>query len=343
MIEKQKNLDTLKHEKVDLEQTLEKEQEALVNRLWKKMDKLEKEKLYLQQQLGQPLSLPPSPIPDHFTRPNNNLSGPLGSIMGPIPGSLPANIGLGSGPMNMGPLPPGPMPMMGSNLPGGVLNPPTGAFVQPNNSRNLSFAGNGSDSDRSLSNHPVNISKEREGRERERNQENHSGSYPKNNLRSLSSSSSQVNERVSGRERERDRDMGSNNQLNQSSISQEDREISNTNAIHGLASALANYHISPMQATVMGVSQAYNHLQQQTLQTQQAALVSAHANNNLRVDCIKRKRPFFILCAQELVPKGFLDPNFSGIWLRVEIMKILGLSGIMGFIHFVEKIFLGGR
>ena len=36
----------------------------------------------------------------------------------------------------------------------------------------------------------------------------------------------------------------------------------------------------------------------------------------LRVDCIKRKRPFFILCAQELVPKGFLDPNFSGIWLK---------------------------
>ena len=36
----------------------------------------------------------------------------------------------------------------------------------------------------------------------------------------------------------------------------------------------------------------------------------------LRVDCIKRIRPFFILCAEELVPKGFLDPNFSGIWLK---------------------------
>ena len=34
--------------KVELENTLEKEQEGLVNRLWKKMDKLETEKRLLQ-------------------------------------------------------------------------------------------------------------------------------------------------------------------------------------------------------------------------------------------------------------------------------------------------------
>lgn len=34
----------LRHEKIDLENTLEQEQEALVNRLWKRMDKLEAEK-----------------------------------------------------------------------------------------------------------------------------------------------------------------------------------------------------------------------------------------------------------------------------------------------------------
>lgn len=84
MADKQKNLETLKHEKVDLEQTLEKEQEALVNRLWKKMDKLEKEKRYLQNQLGQPISLPPSPIPDQYGRclPNTMGMPPLGSSTG---------------------------------------------------------------------------------------------------------------------------------------------------------------------------------------------------------------------------------------------------------------------
>ena len=34
----------LRREKVELENTLEQEQEALVNRLWKRMDRLEAEK-----------------------------------------------------------------------------------------------------------------------------------------------------------------------------------------------------------------------------------------------------------------------------------------------------------
>ncbi|EEC04777.1 conserved hypothetical protein [Ixodes scapularis] len=46
---------------VELESTLEQEQEALVNRLWKRMDKLEAEKRLLQERLEQPPSAPPSP------------------------------------------------------------------------------------------------------------------------------------------------------------------------------------------------------------------------------------------------------------------------------------------
>ena len=38
----------LRKEKVDLENALEQEQESLVNRLWKKMEKLEKEKRYFK-------------------------------------------------------------------------------------------------------------------------------------------------------------------------------------------------------------------------------------------------------------------------------------------------------
>lgn len=38
----------LRREKIDLENTLEQEQEALVNRLWKRMDKLEAEKRLVQ-------------------------------------------------------------------------------------------------------------------------------------------------------------------------------------------------------------------------------------------------------------------------------------------------------
>merc|ERR1711923_482702 len=58
---KQSNLETLRREKVQLENTLEQEQEALVNRLWKRMDKLESEKRGLQVKLNQPISEPPSP------------------------------------------------------------------------------------------------------------------------------------------------------------------------------------------------------------------------------------------------------------------------------------------
>jgi hypothetical protein len=38
----------LKREKIELENTLEKEQESLVNRLWKRMEKLETDKKLLQ-------------------------------------------------------------------------------------------------------------------------------------------------------------------------------------------------------------------------------------------------------------------------------------------------------
>jgi len=41
---KQHSLDSLRREKVELENTLEQEQEALVNKLWKRMDELECEK-----------------------------------------------------------------------------------------------------------------------------------------------------------------------------------------------------------------------------------------------------------------------------------------------------------
>ncbi len=44
---KQSSLDNLRREKVELENTLEQEQEALVNKLWKRMDQLETEKRYL--------------------------------------------------------------------------------------------------------------------------------------------------------------------------------------------------------------------------------------------------------------------------------------------------------
>ena len=64
MAQKQHTLETLRKEKVDLEQTLEQEQEALVNRLWKRMDKLEREKRTLQEKLNQPISIPPSPPPE---------------------------------------------------------------------------------------------------------------------------------------------------------------------------------------------------------------------------------------------------------------------------------------
>jgi len=44
----------LKREKIELENTLEKEQESLVNRLWKRMEKLETDKKLLQLKIQQP-------------------------------------------------------------------------------------------------------------------------------------------------------------------------------------------------------------------------------------------------------------------------------------------------
>ena len=43
-VEMFQTLDQLRREKVELENTLEQEQESLVNRLWKRMEKLEHEK-----------------------------------------------------------------------------------------------------------------------------------------------------------------------------------------------------------------------------------------------------------------------------------------------------------
>ncbi|VDQ12627.1 unnamed protein product [Trichobilharzia regenti] len=48
MNQKQDCLDRLRREKIELENALEQEQEALVNRLWKKMEKLESEKRILR-------------------------------------------------------------------------------------------------------------------------------------------------------------------------------------------------------------------------------------------------------------------------------------------------------
>ncbi|MBV99335.1 Coiled-coil domain-containing protein 6, partial [Eschrichtius robustus] len=59
-ISKQLTLEQLRREKIDLENTLEQEQEALVNRFWKRME-LEAEKRILQEKLDQPVSAPPLP------------------------------------------------------------------------------------------------------------------------------------------------------------------------------------------------------------------------------------------------------------------------------------------
>lgn len=50
-VRKQTNLEQLRREKIELENTLEQEQEALVNKLWKKLDKLENEKRDLRDKL----------------------------------------------------------------------------------------------------------------------------------------------------------------------------------------------------------------------------------------------------------------------------------------------------
>lgn len=60
-LSKQSNLEQLRREMVELENTLEQEQEALVNKLWKRMDKLETEKRSLQKKLDQPVSDPTTP------------------------------------------------------------------------------------------------------------------------------------------------------------------------------------------------------------------------------------------------------------------------------------------
>jgi len=54
---KQSNLETLRREKIELENTLEQEQEALVNKLWKRMDKLETEKRFLQKKKSMTIEL----------------------------------------------------------------------------------------------------------------------------------------------------------------------------------------------------------------------------------------------------------------------------------------------
>ena len=89
---KQTNLETLRREKVELENTLEQEQEALVNKLWKRMDQLETEKRTLQSRMdppedptsapsslpgpptGPPLIVPP-PSLEHFASKTSNSNG----------------------------------------------------------------------------------------------------------------------------------------------------------------------------------------------------------------------------------------------------------------------------
>ena len=65
--QKQTNLEQLRREKIELENTLEQEQEALVNKLWKRMDKLENEKRNLQEKLEEFKkagdATPPAPSP----------------------------------------------------------------------------------------------------------------------------------------------------------------------------------------------------------------------------------------------------------------------------------------
>lgn len=58
---KQKDLERLKHEKVELENALEQEQEMLVNKLYKQMEKVEKEKRDLEEKLGRVSSPSSSP------------------------------------------------------------------------------------------------------------------------------------------------------------------------------------------------------------------------------------------------------------------------------------------
>lgn len=77
---KQTNLEQLRREKVELENTLEQEQEALVNKLWKRMDKLETEKRMLQIKLDQPVSDPASPRDINNGDTAANLSGHIQTL-----------------------------------------------------------------------------------------------------------------------------------------------------------------------------------------------------------------------------------------------------------------------
>ncbi len=56
----------MRKEKIDLENTLEQEQEMLVNKLWKRMEKVESEKRELESRLAN--TPPPSPS-DHRQNP----------------------------------------------------------------------------------------------------------------------------------------------------------------------------------------------------------------------------------------------------------------------------------
>lgn len=57
----------LRREKIDLENTLEQEQEALVNRLWKRMDKLEAEKRCANDSCGRTIINPDTSVTSkHF-------------------------------------------------------------------------------------------------------------------------------------------------------------------------------------------------------------------------------------------------------------------------------------
>ncbi|CAB3260421.1 unnamed protein product [Arctia plantaginis] len=55
------NLERLRREKVELENTLEQEQEALVNRLWKRNGQARSRKTFSAIRLDQPVSDPASP------------------------------------------------------------------------------------------------------------------------------------------------------------------------------------------------------------------------------------------------------------------------------------------
>lgn len=75
-MQKQQNLEQLRREKIELENTLEQEQESLVNRLWKRMDKLETEKRNLQTKLedyNKSIGVSPVPSPSPQPSPSSQM------------------------------------------------------------------------------------------------------------------------------------------------------------------------------------------------------------------------------------------------------------------------------